>query len=890
MERFVVVDLETTGHAVKHGDEIIEIGIVLLEGNEIVDEYTTKVKPKSKIPSFISHLTGIQEDDVKDAPYFEEVIPDIIPFFENSYFIAHHVQFDYEFLSSSLEHAGYEPLACPTIDTVELSRIMYPKAQGYKLSDITSYLGIEHFSPHRALSDAFVTAVLWQKMQEKIKTLPYVTLKKLRPFIEQLNSELDELFDQILETKRNQYDQEDLYQMSNGLAISRQESSHKELPAGDGSFQTLLNDVFHHKHYRNRGEQQQMAHTVLDAFDQQQHTVIEAGAGLGKTTAYLLPAWFKTRNNDQKIVISTSTIQLQSQIVSEAHDLFHNHLNKRAQVTLLKSPDHYLDTGRLQAWLDHYEDYDNYDFILSLAIILVWLTETKTGDIDELQLPSNGLALWKYINCEGARFNDSGSFFQQALNQAKNSQLIVVNHAFLLNDLLHKQNRIPNYDYAIIDEAHQFENIARTQASKELSYVFTVHLLQDIQKVFNDELIDQAKYYADAFFRSIYQAVHFLHGQDDLLSDTGKVQLTIDDYYLDLLMDGNIRVQLNNFLMTIERLLEKIKASKDTDTRSVLIMDYATQHLSEMIKAFQRYFDKTNTDARWIEIDQLGAKNAATLHLEPVTMAEEINRQILTQADSYVFISSTLQTNQSFQSFLERTGLKANTPCMVFKSPFNYEEQTRILIPNNIPDVSKTKQSTYTTYVADFLTKFITSVHGKVLVLFTSYEMLKLVYKHLKLLKSLDGYTIIGQGVTTGSRDKLKKMYESEDHAILLGTNSFWEGLDLKDEPFKVVCMVRLPFETPNHPFIQARSKLLDVDHNVFEDLALPIAIQRFRQAFGRIIRNEHDRGMFIILDQRIKKKNYGKKFLESLPDVPVIYDEQDKLFKRAKKWVSYYD
>ncbi|WP_029425093.1 exonuclease domain-containing protein [Alkalibacillus haloalkaliphilus] len=293
MDRYVVVDLETTGHSVKKGDEIIEIGIVVLEGNEIVEEYATKVKPTTEIPVFVSNLTGIHHEDVTDAPYFSEIVHDLIPMFNNSYFVAHHVQFDYEFLNASLKASGYEPLNCLTIDTVELSRILFPKSPGYKLSEITQYLGIEHVSPHRALSDAYVTALLWLEIKNKLQLLPFKTLENLIHFIPSLHSELESWFSALLEAKRHNYSQHHNLLEQHGLMVHHLVNQQKEQPLLPDHYEDFVEHVFENSLKQKRSGQKEIAQLIYDQMSIQENVVIEAGTGLGKTIGYLIPSWYK---------------------------------------------------------------------------------------------------------------------------------------------------------------------------------------------------------------------------------------------------------------------------------------------------------------------------------------------------------------------------------------------------------------------------------------------------------------------------------------------------------------------------------------------------------------------------------------------------------------------
>ncbi|SEP66914.1 helicase C-terminal domain-containing protein [Piscibacillus halophilus] len=889
MNRYVVVDLETTGHSVKKGDEIIEIGLVVIENQKIIQEYSTKVKPKQDIPPFITRLTGITDEDVSNAPTFEEIIPEILPFFEDVYFVAHQVQFDYNFLNEAFEQHRYDPLQLPIIDTVELSRVLYPRADSFKLEDITSYLNIEHYSPHRALSDAYVTGLLFIKLVNKLENLPFETLNQLQPLTRVFNGDIEQIIEDLIQYKRYKRDPYSIT-FENGFAVRT--SMNKSVTPIPGLTSLSLNEFLGNwsdDQLKLRESQIKMSHQINQSFLEKRHAVIEAETGIGKTLSYLLVALYQAQSHQKKTLISTSTIQLQHQILSRDWMKVETLLNTNQSIAVLKSPMHYIHLNKLRFYLEEIDDY-NYDTALSLAIILVWLTETQTGDKDEIQLPSKGEDIWPYIS--GVMSNEDeeqSSYFKRALVKARNASVIIVNHAFLITEHVYRSNRIPEYDYLIIDEAHRLQDVVQKQLGRQIDYVSIAHVLNNIESLTHHTSVERLKHSIDQFFRSIYQAVLFLHSEKDALSDTGKVQLPLDQYHLDIILSGHLKQQLNDVLLDLEQVTAIVKQNTYYNNWKKVTKQKILDDLEDVKTTLKSFFKYSETDARWIDIDQDGAKNAVQLNIEPINVQEFIQQNVINNEAPTVLMSATIRTNHSFESFLEEIGLSENTNCLYLPSPYDYHHQVRLYVPNDFPDIKQISTLEYEEEVASFVMTLIEELEEKAIVLFTSYEMLKSVYKMLKVMDRQQKIPILAQGVQTGSREKLKKLFEKTDKAILLGTSSFWEGIDIHSQSVKIVIMVRLPFDTPNHPMFQAKSKQLEEENkNAFYHWMLPQAVLRFRQAFGRLIRSEEDRGLFIVLDQRIMTKHYGKQFLKAIPEVPLLHDRRHQLLTDAKNWLSY--
>lgn len=540
MNRFVVVDLETTGNAVEDGDEIIEIGIVVIEDRKIVDEYRSYVKPSQQVPTFITELTGIEEDDVADAPPFSVVAKEIYPYFVDSYFVAHAAHFDYNFLNNSFMQIGMEPLNQPQLDTVELSRIFFPSAPGHRLQDITTYLNIEHFKPHRALSDAYVTALLLLKILEKIETLPYETIKQLIPLFNRLESDCDKLLFPYVQAKRNQQTEKRFTYMY-GLAIRAVEEENTDFKPISISFDTFFSEQITPPHFEKRGNQKEIASMVVSALEHEKRSVIEAGPGIGKTLGYLLASYYFSLQTGKQVFISTYTHQLQQQIFQ--HEKRFPSIFQRGSFAILKSPMNYIHLRRFKSYYDRYtKSVHNYDLTLSLAMILVWLTETSNGDKSSIQLPSLGEDIWPLINCDIKDDpTDEASYFFKALFKAESAAVVVINHALLGADIRREERIFPVNSHYIIDEAHHFGPMVKKQFANTMHYNTIVKVLQSMSHLKLDTHVLDTRFHADAFFRSIYEAVEFLHSKEDHISETGKMQLMIDNESLEMIFKGKIR-------------------------------------------------------------------------------------------------------------------------------------------------------------------------------------------------------------------------------------------------------------------------------------------------------------------------------------------------------------
>lgn len=932
INKFVVIDLETTGNLPKRGDKIIQFAAVVIENGKITKQYSSLINPKRTIPIFIEELTGLNDEMVKTAPLFSEIASVVAGLLEGAYFVAHNVLFDLSFLQEELIQAGFEGFYGPVLDTVEMARILYPTADGYKLSDLAEKENLNHDRPHQADSDALVTAELFLILFERLSMFPKKTLHQLSHLSGGLKSDLQQLLDEIQTEKDKRVDEiPEAIEIFKGIALKKQAESIKvnedafvgPYPKSEEEKSELVKKGF--TSYAKRTGQFVMMDGVYQSFQMEQHTLIEAGTGVGKSLGYLLPAAYFAKKNKLPIVVSTHTIQLQEQIIKNEIPLLGKILPFKVHSVLLKGRNNYISLERFHQTL--MEENDNYDTTLTKMQILVWLTETETGDKDELNLSSGGLIYWSKIKNEPTVFlqnNDwqEKDFYLRAKKAAQEAEIVITNHSLLLSDLSGKKAILPNFDYCIIDEGHHFEKVASQFFGYSLDYLSTrlllgvfgqyeqkqlfyqMELLMSAMPSKKDGLIDTNElnrmmvdltYEMDEFFKltAIYAKTIATNKKEFYRT---KVRFSSEDRSKEktALVNSAERFafQIKDFQTAILERLEWIEKLKETltieqQTNMEEIISFINE-LSELRNTVYDCFIKESNFVKWIEFDSRSPQNVTTFFAQPATVATALKEKFFEVKKGVVLTSATLTVNHSFDYIMKEIGLEpALTLNMIIPSPFEYENQVQLLIPEDLPEINTVSLDEYVVAITEHIITIAEATKGRMLILFTAHDMLKKTYELIKESGFLNDYVMIAQGITSGSRTRLTRNFQRYDKAILLGTSSFWEGVDIPGEDLSCLVIVRLPFSPPDEPLTEAKCQLITQQGgNAFSDYSLPEAILRFKQGFGRLIRTETDRGIMIVFDKRIVTTKYGKAFLKSIPTVPVKKGKIDDLVVFIHSWL----
>lgn len=929
--KYVVVDVETTGNSYNKGSRIIQISAVVVKDRKIMEQYTSFVNPQMPIPAFIRDLTGITEEEVADAPTFDEIASNIHSLLEGAIFVAHNVKFDRSFVSGELKNAGFSNPIETTLDTVELANILLPEASSYKLEELSDEMKLEHMNPHQADSDALATAELLLMLLEKAESLPATTLETLCKLSRNLNNSMFSFFESIRKIKAGQLDQlNDDFESFRGIILKK-----KRIPIQDVSLKVfnypknadektkLLSASI--KDFETRDGQLEMMDTVFESLQTDTHAVIEAGTGIGKSIAYLLPSVYYSVFRHEKVIISTYTIQLQHQLLDKEIKVLENAIPFQFRTALLKGREHYINMLKFEQSL--HERESTYDETISKMKILIWLLYTETGDRDELNLSSGGKLYWSRI-CNDGSFVErqidpwaSHDFYLNSKNLAEGANIIITNHAMLVADFNHKI--LPSSSRIIIDEAHHLEKAVRRKLGQQLDYNNVKYMLGKLgtsekKKRFYklDKCMANSGSYPGIHTSQVDKAVGDLDAEvDDLFillgqfinlhrknkSKSRRIKLRITD---------NIKTSTGwqRISLCAERFVDFHKIiSRGIQERLALIKknppllsEAELAFLEEMTGFYEEWLElgqnvknllisKENQDVIWIESDEKSTPNRTSVHRQPLNVNRFLSERLFRTNKSVVLTSSSLTVNNSFKFFNEEIGI--DTVDRIEKkiaSPFPYEKMAKLFIPTDLPEINSTPLEKYAESIACHLIGVAQASEGRMLVLFTSHEMLRKTYELLTDSNQLADYVLLAHGVSSGSRGRLVKSFQQFQKSVLLGTSSFWEGIDIPGEDLSCVVVVRLPFSPIDEPVTSAKLEYVESSgKNAFSAYSLPEAIIQFKQGFGRLIRQQTDRGVFFVFDQRIITSIYGKAFLRSIPPVKMEKGNLEDLLPLVEDWLK---
>lgn len=928
---YSVVDLETTGTNVNHGDRIIQIGCVLVQDGEIINHFETKINPREKIPRSIVQLTGIEDKDVRKAPLFEDIAGTIYSLLAETTFVAHNVNFDFPFLNAELERAGYPSLSIPAIDTVTLSQILLPTAKSFRLRDLTSSLHIEHDHPHSAVSDAEATAELLTDLLKRIEQLPTLTLEKITQLKLNLPQQTAGVFDVELLRRRKspQPLSEELY-VSHGIVLHKsrpitangQREQHK-YPSTKKAKEKLYGETL-----KLRPVQAKMMNSIYNNYthDEPKNMIVEAGTGVGKTLGYLFPLSY-VAYPDKKIVVSTATNILQQQIIDTSIAQLNKVLPFKMNSVIIKGNAHYIDIARFVHSLSVIEDSKLVQLLK--AKILVWLLSTQSGDLDELNLNSQQSPYFTEIRHQGIRsLNPANAFYhddflvrrEKRLHQA---DIIITNHAYLVAHAqeLGDGTRRP---YLVIDEAqHLSESILkRSRRTFNFQKLRTaVHIMSGLVNNGNDRNLtdifaEQAlgSYNVELLrgdLNAVEEAVDLFQQalyRQYMTSATGNpdnelIEQPLQNDQVTALLDisGPVMMKLEQALSSVQLHFSALSHLFNSQSDRWLLSDrylmsQFQSQLAKLIEADQTLneFNETlqqqgEAAAFWITIRQSSEQSALQLSGGLLEATHYLTKNVYPYFAQPLFVGATLFTSPRSLYLYHQLDLERNnTLTRRFASPYNYKQHAKLLIAEDAPVPSAQNNSDYIKYLSDTIYQLTKNADYQTMILFNSLVMIEQVYSQLRETDLFDQRDILAQGIT-GNRDKILKQFSGGKNSILLGASSFWEGIDLPESALELLIITRLPFDSPDEIMNRAHNKLLQQQgKNPFYHSELPKATMRLRQGIGRLLRTEDDHGVAVVLDPRLKTRRYGKTILSSLPtDLPVSSKKTAELISITQKFLQ---
>lgn len=657
-----------------------------------------------------------------------------------------------------------------------------------------------------------------------------------------------------------------------------------------------LDDVL--DNYTFRDSQLEMAKLIDEGFSCSRHVVIEAGTGIGKSFAYLVPAFLHVAADESKrVIIATSTTTLQKQLYDKDIPLVKSALGLDIRTAILFGRRNYLCLRR-------YQEIFEARKLLSLdesspeARLDEWVANTYSGAIQDA--PSNLAYLIKDLtsdehDCMGKQcpYRDK-CFFYGARKRAQRSNIVVTNHHIVLfdarvrdenNEGFDEECILPGYSYCVIDEAHHIQDEATSILSSAFSTDATASVLDDLTKkrsrYGNLSLLD----YLSPFEKDERRKSHkdftknISHVRTMLSSFDERLNILLSRYFRDksILFTKEFYDVCRGELSFGESLAEELKVLGNTidsnyaddveDANIDIALRYASDLicLSDTLKTWMRFND---FDSYIPYAEENSVRGNYTIKIAPMSTGPILNRVLLSKIDSLLYCSATLSVQNSFDYFSKDAGLKEGMKPLegIFQSPFNYGSALMLLVPMDGMEYSKANTIGYNQYAAKLTTEAIKGSSGGALVLFTAKEMLRDVYRSVS--ENLgDEYKIYNQEERI-QKAKLMEKFRNEENSSLFATDSFWEGFDAPGNTLRLVIIEKLPFNVPTNPIDRARSNYLEKQNrgSSFVQLTVPQASIKLKQGIGRLIRNEEDRGVVLILDKRILSKGYGNMMLNSIP------------------------
>ena len=631
--------------------------------------------------------------------------------------------------------------------------------------------------------------------------------------------------------------------------------------------------------YEVRPEQQAMCEAVAEALERREHLLVEAGTGVGKTYAYLIPMILWAVREGERVVLSTFTKTLQDQLITKDLPLLRKALGNEFRFEAAFGSRNYVCLRRMNR-APEVSLFESSEDVAQLRAVRDWAGRTETGLRMDLDFEPNS-RVWSLVNrdpdlCMG---RDSPFYepclYQQARRRQANAHILVVNHHLFFANVAADGNLLPDYGAVVFDEAHNIEEVAADFFAAEFSNTSLRVLLNRIGGLGGErgllssvedlpaEIVEDAARLTSEVWSSAQSL--FMDVQARLLEVSSRragqqtTRITERGF-----VDNGVRETLSRVISLLQ---SARRLTRDEEDRAEL--EALEDRASEMNSTLQAILELELSEyVYWAEVDSGSSRERIALRMAPIEVSSILAEQVFGDGKSCVLTSATLATGGSFEFARRRLGTD-NAGEKLLSSPFRYDEQVTLYAPEDLPD-PRSGLDEFTKAAVQRTKMILEITNGATFVLFTSFNALN--YAHEILSRELTKLTFFKQGDMP--RERLLREFRRTDGAVLLGTNTFWQGVDVPGDALIAVVIVKLPFAVPDHPAVQARlDQIREEGRDPFMEYQVPGAVLMLRQGFGRLVRSATDFGVVAILDPRLHRRGYGRQFLRALPQCRTAVD-----------------
>ena len=940
MSRCVAIHIELTGPDAV-GDDVVAMAAVRIADGREIDRVDLRAKPPSSLPPSVTAATGITDADVAAAPSPESALRSLVRFAGVDPVVSYRPEID----RRALTRRRRGGLPTDIIDLTQFARTVLPALPSHELLALAGHFGLADAMPAAPVDRAALAAQVWQRLEEAAGHLPLVVIDQILRLLDGTLHPFEPVF-QHAEKQAMRHAFGETARAYSDLVrdFSKELRRSKQEPVTP--IPQLLNveevaDIFReggalqqaHPGYEDRPEQVRMAQGVCEAFNNNQFVMIEAGTGVGKSLAYLVPAIFWSRLNNEKIVVSTNTKNLQEQLFNNDIPLLTRSLDVAFNAALIKGRANYLCVRKFLYTLREAERELTLEERVGLLPVVVWFPETDTGDVAENTgfLAGRSGDLWPRVStrmdeCIGVGCRYSGScFVRLARARSLASDIVVANHSVVFSEMGLESVVLPPHKRIIFDEAHNIERVATEHFARQATPRRLARVMRRLNQARRDGagqgLLASLRFQisragdnvsasaADGLNRQIEPVLRTMESvtqyTEDLAAAVRQLPAGTFESRLRYKAEGLPRgwedvkgaaAKLREGIDTLMRQVEALKTAimglgaglPESDN---LLGEFASVcvALGEFADGLQFCIDGSDANyVYWAEVAPMGRGDHG-LFAAPLDIREVMRANVYDQMNTVVFSSATLTVDRRFDFMRARLGLDGLPEDCVYEldvgTSFDFRTQALLGVINFLPDPRDAQE--FTRQFCATVIDVLRATRGRSLVLFTSHRMLRESQPVIKQALEPNGIQVLAQGID-GERSTLTRIFRENVTSVLLGTQSFWEGVDVVGEALSCLILAKLPFQVHTDPIVEARCELIDAQGgNAFYEYTVPTAVIRLKQGFGRLIRTREDRGVVLIADRRLVTKSYGRPFIRSLPTPTRAYRRPDQMIRAVEQFLE---